>query len=444
MSALRERRAPPLAIGLAVAICSLVAGVAVTHLPVLALLVVPLIGLALWMGSEILIVLAWLASFGLVPFVTPEQPLGSRLTLWLVMFCVACALMLFAWAGRELAGRPSHRIAVTPLLALTFVLLAYTLARLSSGSPASVPSLAAPFVMFPVAALVTALWLSHPEAVAGLKRTWPVVLALMLVWCGSYVLGSAGSCSVCRRLVGTGLEATDVLGSSTRLFTDGQNALLALVVVGIALALHRFTPARAALVALGLAAIALQASRAQYAGILAAAALLVAWRARWSSPGARIAIVGLAALAVVALVSSPVGARGLSAVSEVRQGAGNGGYRLELVAQQREHWSAFGTSVSLAQVGQVNFDLGIPNTIVVLGWVGAVLEVGVILLAVLRGLRTRSMAGWIVAAGGVLLLVTRFSLPLLESYYSAAAFGLLIGLAIALPAPLRRGSGSPA
>lgn len=433
MSTLRERAPERVAISLGAAAAAVVAGVAVTHLPALALLVVPIVGIALWMGPEILIVLAWLASFGLVPFLGTERSIGSRLTVWLAAFCVACGLMLAAWAARELAGRPSHRVGVTPLLAATLLLLVYTLARLATGAPTAIPSLSAPFVMFPLAALITSIWLSHPEAIAGLRRSWPVVVAVLLVWCTSYVLGSAGSCEPCRQLVGTGLRATGVLGGSTRLFTDGQNALLALLLVGMALLLQRLTPARAALVAIGLAAVALQASRAQYSGILAGAAILVAWRARWSSPGARIAIVGLVALSVVALLSSPVGARGLSAVSEVRQGSGNGGYRLELVAQQRQHWSAFGTSVTDAQVGQVNYDLGVPNTILVLGWVGAALQIGVVALAIGRALRGRSLAGWILAAIGVLLLVTRFSLPLLEGYYSAGAFGIFVGFAMALP-----------
>jgi len=64
--------------------------------------------------------------------------------------------------------------------------------------------------------------------------------------------------------------------------------------------------------------------------------------------------------------------------------------------------------------------------------VGAGLQLLIVGLAALRGLRARSLAGATIAVA-LLLLVTRFSLSLLEGYYSAPAFGLLLGFALALP-----------
>jgi len=65
--------------------------------------------------------------------------------------------------------------------------------------------------------------------------------------------------------------------------------------------------------------------------------------------------------------------------------------------------------------------------------VGAGLQLLIVGLAALRGLRARSLAGATIAAVALLLLVTRFSLSLLEGYSSAPAFGLLLGFALALP-----------
>ncbi len=413
---------------------ALVLGVAIPRIPPMAVAVVPLGALVAWLGIESLIVLAWLGAFGLLPFVDPKLALPGGLPLWLVAFAVACALMLGAWAAREVGGGRNLRMEPSALLVGTVALLGYSLARLVTGAPFAVPSLSLPFLTFPVSALVAFLWLSQPQALTGLRRTWPLVVVLLLAWCAMYVLGSAGGCGVCQHYVGSGLQSSNVLGGTTRLFTDGQNALLALLLVGVGLLLRRPTLLVGAFVAIGLLALGLQASRAQYGGILAGFVLLLAWRLRWSSPAARAAIVGLAVLALVALISSPVGARGLSAVSELQSNSGNGGYRLGLVAEQRQHYSLWGDAVDSSSLnGQINYDLGIPNTVVVLGWVGAGLQLLIVALAALRGLGARSLAGATIAAVALLLLVTRFSLPLLEGYSSAPAFGILLGFALALP-----------
>lgn len=409
-------------------------GLAVPHLPLAALGLLPLAGLGAALGVESLIVLTWLAVFGLLPFVDTDRVLPGGLPLWFVGFILGCGLMLAAWGSRELRSRPAHRVEPGALLYLTVVVFAYSLARLAVGDPFITPSLSFPFLTFPVAALVGALWLSHVEALAGLRRSWPLVVGLLLVWSLMYSLGSANGCGVCQRFVSSGLLSHDVLGSTTRLFTSGQNALLALLLLGVALLLRRPTAARGALVLLALIAVALQASRAQYGGVLAGLAVLLAWRLRWSAPLTRFVIVGLAGITLVLLISSPVGHRGLSAVTELQQGSGNGGYRLGLISEQRQHYSVWGESVTSSSLnGQINYDLGIPNTIVVLGWVGAALQVTLLGLATVRGLRAGTLAGVTIAAMLVLVLVSRFSLPLLEGYYSAPAFGLAVGFAIALP-----------
>jgi hypothetical protein len=170
--------------------------------------------------------------------------------------------------------------------------------------------------------------------------------------------------------------------------------------------------------------------------VLAAIALLLAWRIRWSTTGGRIAIVALSAVALVLLVSSPVGERGLSAVSDFKARSGNVGYRFDLLEAQQQHWSVFGTSVTAASNNSgIDYDLGIPNTIIVLGWVGAALQVAVLLFTILRGLRAQTAAGAAVGAVCLAVLTTRVSLPFIESGASAALYGLVVGFALALYTP---------
>lgn len=429
-----HRRAGPGLLILGGALVALAAGLVVPHLPAALLFAGPVVALGLVRGVESLIVLAWLAAAGLVPFVQTDQFIAGGLPIWLLATSAGLGLMLAAWGSRELARCPVHRIPSSVPLALAGVLLVYTLARLLTGQPLAFPSLSLPFVAFPLTTLVGALWLSHPEAAAGLRRAWPVVAGLLIAWSVMYVLGSATGCGLCQHFVGTGLQTSIAFGGTTRLFTSGQNAQIGLLLLGVALLLLRFTPARAVLVVVCLVAVGLESSRAQYGGVLAGLAVLLVWRLGASGPVARVVIGCVVALALIALVSSPIGQRGLSAVTELKQNGGNAGYRLDLVAEQRPQFSVFGQAVTPASLnGQVNYDLGITNTVVVLGWVGAGLQLALLLLALLRGLRARTLAGMIVASIMLLVLVSRLTLPLLEGSSSAPVYGLAVAFALSLP-----------
>jgi hypothetical protein len=423
---------------LGVAALAVVAGLATARSPTLAVATAATASVALiaiTVGPEACIGLAGLASFGLLPFLSADRYVGGQ-PLWVVGFVAAAALMLATWAAREIVGEPSHRLQRSPLLALVLALFAYTLLRLAAGTPLAIPTLSLPFVLFPAAALVCALWLSHPAAIAGLRRALPILAGIVGLWAIAHVFAATGHCSACLRVVSSTSERPGLLGPASRIYSSGQGALLALTLVATASAFAR--PRRLTVVAslVGLTVIVLQSSRAQYGGVLAAIALLLAWRIRWSTPGRRVAIVALSAVAFAFLISSPVGERGLTAVSDLKAKSGNVGYRFGLLDVQRQHWSVFGTSVSAATVNAgIDYDLGIPNTIVVLGWVGAALQVAVLLFGILRGLRARTAAGAAVAAVCLAVLTTRVSLPFIESGESAAVYGLIVGFALALYTP---------
>jgi hypothetical protein len=69
----------------------------------------------------------------------------------------------------------------------------------------------------------------------------------------------------------------------------------------------------------------------------------------------------------------------------------------------------------------------------VLGYVGAALQLGILGVALLRGLRARTLAGATLAAIAALVLAGRPSLALLENGNSALAFGVALGFVCALP-----------
>lgn len=434
----RALRRPVAALG-PVVLLALATGLVVGRAPMLPLLALGAFAAVVLVGVELCIAGAWLASFGLFPFIDADLRVNG-LPLWLAGFGVAALLMVAACGIRQLQGKPSHPVPSSALLGGVLALLGYTIVRLAAGSPFSVPTLALPFLLLPIAAVVTPLWLSHPSTLAGLRRAAPFVLGALGVWALALVLGSTGRCSACLQVVSSTSARDGLLGAGSRLFVSGGGAFVVVVLVAVAVALRR--PSQAAVLAalLGLAVIALQASRAQYGGVLAALALLVAWRARWSSQSARIAIAVLTVLAMVAILSSPVGERGLSAVSDLQQHAGNAGYRLDLLQRQQPYWSLLGSSVSPAtlQAG-IDYDLGGPNSVVVLGWVGTALQVVVLALGVLRGLRSRTTLGAGLAAVCLCVLLTRISLPYLEAGESAAAFGLALGALVALPGARPRG-----
>jgi hypothetical protein len=75
----------------------------------------------------------------------------------------------------------------------------------------------------------------------------------------------------------------------------------------------------------------------------------------------------------------------------------------------------------------------------VVGFVGGALQLAVLLLAFVRGLRARSLAGATIASIFLMLLVTRANLPLMEIGHSPVTSGAAVGFAawLAIPNPRR-------
>jgi hypothetical protein len=390
------------------------------------------VGLAV-VGTDAAICVAALASFGLIPFVKPDTIVVGGIPVWLVAFAFAAGLMLISWSARHAAGQPAWRLEASGVVLATLALLVYTALRLSVGSPLDIPSLSAPFLAFPLAAVVTFLWLSHPQATANLRKVLPLAAGLVALWAVAYISGSAGLCGECRGLVGTVQEGTGLLGSGSRLYTLGQDTLLGIVLVLFGYALFRPSPPLVGVTVLAYLAVALQASRAQYAAVAVGTAILLLWKFSTVKPLARALLVLVTALAIYAIVSGPVGERALSGYQELRQSSGTAGYRLTLLEESSTNWTLLGVGVSsqTPNLG-VDFDLGLPNTLVILGFAGALLQLAVLVLALLRGLRSRSVLGVSLGAVVAMVLVARPSLPLIENGSSAVAYGMAVGFIAAL------------
>jgi hypothetical protein len=380
-------------------------------------------------GPELLIVVALLGATGLVPFVDPNSTAVGSIDVYLFLFGVATVTMLAAWCARVLAGRPSWPLRPSFLIYGTLALLAYVLLAMVASDPLSQPSVAAPFIEFPLMAVVTYLWLSHDEALAGVKRVLPVTLAIITAWMVSYI-GGAGGCGVCRDAVGADMVRDGLLGPGSRLYTSGQNTLLALVLVCFGQTLRRPSRVNVGLTVLGIASVALQSSRTQYIALFAGLAVLVAWKFWQVRSTGKVALVVVTTLAVIGIFVSPVGQRALTSYDDVSTGTGTGGYRLTLLSHTSENFSLLGSGVqpSLIDLG-LDFDLGLPNTVLVLGFVGAALQILVLLIALLRALSARTLAGATLASVFVLVLVGRPTLPLIEYGHSTIAYGAAIGFA---------------
>jgi hypothetical protein len=380
-------------------------------------------------GPELVIVLALLAATGLVPFVDPTAPAVGSITVYLLLFGIAIATMLAVWCARMFAGKPSWPLRPNVLIYGTLALLGYVILAMVASDPLSQPSLAAPFVEFPLMAIVTYLWLSHEEALTGVRRVLPFAVAIVTAWMVSYIAGSGG-CGLCRDAVGADIAREGLIGPHSRLYTAGQNTLLALVLVCFGQTLRRPTPLNVGLTVLGIANVALQASRTQYIGLFAGMAVLVGWKLWQLRATGKLALVAVTAVAVVGILNSPVGERTLTSYEDISQKTGTGGYRLGLVEQTSGNWSTLGRGIgpSTLDLG-LNFDLGLPNTLLVLGFVGAALQIAVLLLALMRSISARTLAGATLASVFVLVLVARPTLPLIEYGHSTIAYGAAIGFA---------------
>jgi hypothetical protein len=394
------------------------------------------------LGPELVIALALLAAAGLFPFLDTSEFLFANIKGYFFFFGVAVVTMLATWAGRVLAGSRSWAIQPNALLIAVLVQLGYVGLVMAATDPLAQPTLTAPFVEFPLTAVATYLWLSHADAIEGLKRVLPLVVGIVTAWVVAYMgaaLTSSG-CEPCMTAVSSDHAAQGLLGPESRVYTPGQNSLLALVLVALGQALRRQTPLTVGLATLGLACVAFQGSRAQYFGVMAGIAVLIAWKLRASGVGARVFLVTATLAAFVAILSSSVGERALTAYEELSTGTGTGGHRLTLVEEASDNWSLLGAGVTTRTIGLgVDQDLGLSNTIIVVGFVGGALQLAVLLLAFVRGLRARTLAGATIASIFLLLLVTRASLPLLEMGHSPITYGAAVGFAawLAVPSPRR-------
>jgi hypothetical protein len=425
-------------------VLGLVVAAAAVELPLPALAAgAALVAGGVLLGPELVIAMTLLAAAGLVPFLDTTNTMFSDQKAYFFFFWVAALTMLATWAARVLAGRRSWPIQPNALLIAVLVQLGYVGLVMAATDPLAQPTLTAPFVEFPVMAVATYLWLSHDAAIEGLKRVLPLVVAIVTAWAVAYMgaaLTSSG-CEPCMTAVSSDHTNRGLLGPESRVYAPGQNSLLALVLVAFGQALRRQTTLTVGLATLGLACVAFQSSRAQYFGVIAGIAVLIAWKLRASGIGGRVFLVAATLAAFVAILNSPVGERALTAYEDLSTGTGTGGYRLTLVEKASENWSLLGAGVTPRTLNLgVDQDLGLSNTIIVLGFVGAALQLAVLLLAFVRGLLVGTLAGATIAAIFLMLLVTRASLALLELGHSPITYGAAVGFAAWLAAPSPRGA----
>jgi hypothetical protein len=209
-----------------------------------------------------------------------------------------------------------------------------------------------------------------------------------------------------------------------------------LMLFALAALVRRPRPWLAGLVLLGATVVLLGGSRANYFAVFGGALLILGWTFRNVGTLARVLIVAALLVTTLAVVTSPIGQRAGSSYQELKLGSGTGGYRLALLEQTRPSWSMLGrgSSRSTLQAG-FTADLGVPNTFLTLGYVGGALQFLVLGLALVRSLRARVTAGVGIAGVMTMVLLSRGSLPVLESGTSALTIGILVGVAAAFVIP---------
>lgn len=430
-SALRWRIALIFAAGGVALFAALAATVALSSpLPLLGLLALAF-ALVL-VGPEVCISVALLLGCGLAPFVSPMQVAAGGIPYWLLGFGLAAGLIVAVAVARWLAGEPVALMQPSVLLWLALALLVYSVARLAQSSPMDAPSIAAPFVALPLGALLTFVWLMHDRALEGLQKAMPVVIAIVLAWTVMYILGAAGF-GIGQRWVGTVNTNTGLLGGGSRLYTWGQEAQLGFVLLATARAMYRPSWLWIALSTLGVLSVLLQNSRAQQVAVFGGLVVLLIWRLYHVRAATKLLLLLLAALAVYAVLASSVGEHIVSGYQGLREGSGTGGYRLGLLDQIQANWSLLGTGVSYASLDLgYNQDLGVPNTILLIGFAGAALQLALLGTGVVRALLARTALGVSLAAVLVMVLLARPSLPFLETGTGAVAYGVALGGVAAL------------
>lgn len=402
--------------------------------PLLAVAAVGVLLLVAAFGIEGLIVVSLLGACGLLPFADPNDFATGNVKLYALLFGVGAGAMVVAYSTRVIARRARWPFPLNAVSVGLILLLAYIAVVALASSPKEVPALATPFFILPLSGLATILWLSHDDAQSGLRRALPLAIAIVVAWALAYDAGAAG-CGPCREWVGTGLTNDGLLGAGSRLYTSGQNSFLALFLIAFAYSLRRPGALAYSLVGLGALTIALQGSRAQYVAVLVGVALLVVWKMSQLRVSGRVALVAVSALALLALAGSPAGERAATAYTELRQNSGTGGYRIGLVERTKDNWTPLGQGFSTETL-ELGFDvdLGLPNTLLVLGYVGAAIQLALLGFGIMRGFAARTLAGMTVAAILVMVLVARPTLPLLEYGHSAVMYGAVLGFAALLVA----------
>jgi hypothetical protein len=400
--------------------------------------------LALWaFGLELFIGLTALAGAGFMPFLDAGDNILPQFKVHFIAFVLISAGMVAAWTLRGLAGRPAFRPRWNTVLIGALALATYAALVLVATDPLAQPSLAAPFLQFPVMALITYLWLMHPDALRGVRRALPIVLAFVVVWDVMYIAGSAG-CQPCADYVSADSTNDGLLGPGSRLYTPGILSLIVVSVIGVAAAFTRATPVTVSFAVLSAVTIAFTSSRAEYFAFLAGLIVLLGWRLRHSRAAGRVVLVAAALFAVTAIVATPVGARAVAGYEDARSGTGTAGYRLSLVERSRDNWSVFGAGINQRTIDLgINEDLGLPNTLIVLGIIGGCLQIGLLIAVLVRGLTAGTIVGATLAAIALAVLVARPSLPLLELGHSANTLGLAVGFAawLHLSSATREGRG---
>jgi hypothetical protein len=419
----------------AAALVAVVVAAAATKSVLVPLVLIGAIVAFVLLGPEVCICLCVLASFGLMPFVNSVATGPSRLPYWLISFGLAAVIMLIGFAGRALAGERVAPIQPGVLLWTLAVFAAYTLVQMQQSDPMSAPSIATPFIAFPLAGLVTFVWLLHDHPLTTMQKLMPVVVIVAAAWAVMYVFGSAG-CSVCQHYVGTYQSNHGLLPGNSRLYTWGQESFIGLVVLAAARTFWRPSRLWVGLTLLGILCVLLQDSRAQELALAGSLLVLLVWKFIHVPAVTRVAMAALLGIAVYVAVTSPVGQHIVTGVQGLQNGSGTGGYRVQLVAQYQKYWSFLGGGITLPNLDLgYNVDLGIPNTILVLGFLGAAIQIVLLLAAVGRGLITRSAIGIALAAVIVMVLLARPTLPFLETGPGAIAYGMTLGAIAALYIP---------
>ncbi len=414
------------------AIVALIVAVILIKQPLLAIVVVGTPLLVQLLGIESLIALCVLGATGLLPFVAAESTVSGRIKVYFFFFILAVGAMLAAYAWRRGAGRPTWPFPANALSVGLIALLAYVGVVAVGSHPNEVPSLTFPFVIFPAMALATIIWLSHEDALTGLQRALPLIILVVVAWALAYDAGSAG-CAPCQHWVSTSMTKEGLLGPDSRLYTAGQNSFLCFTLLAFAFALARPRPLSLSLAALAAVTVGLQYSRAQYIAVAAGLLVLLAWKFGQLRFGGRSALLGLTVVAVIVLLSSPVGHKVLSIYSETSQGTGTGTYRLGLIKATASNWTFFGHGFSTRTLERgFDVDLGLPNTLLVLGYLGGIVQLLLLGIGAWRGIMAKSAAGATIAAVIMMVLVGRPSLPLIEYGHSAVIYGAVLGFAAAL------------